>query len=262
MTTAAELRTETEKLALDKAVKSVNDALANAPFGLEISQIMNNCRLSHKTTKKVLEMINAQNSNGVWSLDRQTQTDSKVEIKKPTENIKVKPMTSTKEIKKEPQVLKVPYSKRLYDLFIQHPQGISLEKALKILGGHRAQFDSEVSKLRKQHFPVRLVAVGNEKLYVPGINEKPENRSETKPLSNLLKPNVIAKPQDPVIPEVQNKILEFRGMVQQRMTITKEVVLNSEQIDKVLMDVFGLDTVNWTNKDGHVQVQLTQTEVA
>ncbi len=70
------------------------------------------------------------------------------------------------------------------------------------------------------------------------------------------------KPDIPVNQDVQDKVIEFRAMVQKRVVVTEEVTLNSEQLDTVLKDIFGLDTVTWTTEDGKVQVHLTKTEVA
>ncbi|WP_288401691.1 hypothetical protein [uncultured Acinetobacter sp.] len=56
MNTAADLRRYSDNQALEKAIKAVTEALLQEPLGLEISQIMNNCRLSNKTTKTVLSI--------------------------------------------------------------------------------------------------------------------------------------------------------------------------------------------------------------
>ncbi len=116
MNSAAELRRFTDNQALDKAVKAVTEALIAEPLGLEISQIMNNCRLSNKTTKTVLRMINATNNNGVWSLGGQIQPKTETvlpqlpvttEIKK----VEIMPTSTT-----QTETVKESYLKRLIQL--------------------------------------------------------------------------------------------------------------------------------------------------
>lgn len=272
MNSAAELRRFTDNQALDKAVKAVTEALIAEPLGLEISQIMNNCRLSNKTTKTVLRMINATNNNGVWSLGGQIQPKVETVLPQPvtTEIKKVEampaPTTATQD-----QDKKVPYLKRLIELLRENPKGISLENALKILGGQRGRFDQELIRVRRYQFPVRL----ENGLYIPDLNKKPSikplpltpavKKSEPEPTTvqetaDQKLPTL--KPAIPVNQDVQDKVIEFRAMVQKRVVVTEEVTLNSEQLDTVLKDIFGLDTVTWTTEGGKVQVHLTKTEVA
>ncbi len=271
MNSAAELRRFTDNQALDKAVKAVTDALIAEPFGLEISQIMNNCRLSNRTTKTVLSMINATNDNGVWSLGGQIQSKTVLPQSPVIETKKVEampaPTTATQD-----QDKKVPYLKRLIELLRENPKGISLENALKILGGQRGRFDQELIRVRRYQFPVRL----ENGLYIPDLDKKPSIKPL--PLTPAVKksesePNTVQetadqksptlKPEIPVNQDVQDKVIEFRAMVQKRVVVTKEVILNGEQLDNVLKSIFGLDTTTWTT-DGEkvVQVHLTKTEVA
>ncbi|MEO3355896.1 hypothetical protein [Acinetobacter haemolyticus] len=237
MNSAADYRRFADNQALEKAIKAVTEALVKEPFGLEISQIMNNCRLSNRTTKTVLNIIKAENNDGVWSLEGQIQSKNVIETPL-TNKVKIMP-TQT-----QPAV-KTTYLKRLIEVFKNHPNGITLPEALEILGGNRSRFDKELSNLRKNHFPVRL-----------------ENGVYTPEATILNVPKPASHGDLSVKHVVQDKLTEFRSMVQKRTVITEEVVLDSVQLDNVLKDVFGLDTIEWFTKDGKVQAHLTKTEVA
>lgn len=263
MNTSAELRRFTDNQALEKAIKLVTEALIQEPLGLEISQIMNNCRLSNKTTKSVLNIINAENNDGVWSLRGQIATKTETVSPQPTaKKVEIMPAQTAQQ-----PAVQVSYLKRLIEVFKKHPQGITLTNALEILGGKRPRFDSELSYLRKHHFPVRL----ENGLYIPELDQAPESKPKTataKPLSQNVTVTEI-KPQEPAIQpdvplnqNVQDKVIEFRGMVQKRTIITEEVLLDADQLDNVLKDIFGLDTIAWSQVDGKVQVHLTKTKVA
>ncbi len=268
MNTAAELRKFKENQALEKAIKAVSDALANAPFGLEISQIMNNCRLSNKTTKNVLSIIRAENQNGVWCLGGSITPEIQSVSPQPKEIEKVENMPTTSVQDSEPKVQS--YIKRMIELFKNNPAGISLHDALQVLGGERGRFDRELIRVRRNHFPVELKTVGLERLYIPHLDNKPEAVIEKTPATPV-KPQPqkihIADPKLS-IPDAQadksisEKVIEFRSMVQKHTVITEEVLLNSDQLDNVLKDIFGLDTVSWSQVDGKVQVHLTKTQVA
>lgn len=270
MNTAAELRRFSENQALEKAIKAVTNALVDAPFGLEISQIMNNCRLSNKTTKTVLTIIRAENNDGVWSLGGKLNPEIQTVSHQPV-NTKVETMAAP--INKDTEQ-NVPYLKRMIDLFKNNPQGITLAKALIVLGGERRRFDQELMRVRRYQFPVRLETVGNERLYIPDLDKKPEvkppaqPKKEVKPtvqkvsVPKITIPDPEIQPNIPANKDIQNKVIEFRGMVQKRTVITEEVLLDSDQLDNVLKDIFGLDTVSWTYVDGKAQVHLTKTEVA
>ena len=158
----------------------------------------------------------------------------------------------------------------MIELLRENPKGISLENALKILGGQRGRFDQELIRVRRYQFPVRL----ENGLYIPDLDKKPSIKPL--PLTPAVKksesePNTVQetadqksptlKPEIPVNQDVQ-KIIEFRAMAQKRVVVTEEVTLNSEQLDTVLKDIFGLDTVTWTTENGKVHVHLTKTEVA
>lgn len=271
MNTATELRKFTENQAMEKATQAVTDALANAPFGLEISQIMNNCRLSNKTTKAVLHLIKAVNNNGVWSSAQSDETKIQIFNVRPTAIKKVEAMVAPAQKISEPQVK---YLTRLINLFKANTKGISLANALLVLGGERKRFDQELIRVRRYHFPVRLETVDGQRLYIPDLNKKPEFiktssvKDKTEKINitvsdNKPKPAITAAaPNIPLNQEIQDKVFEFRGMVQRRTVITEEVVLNSDQLDNVLKNIFGLDTVTWSNDSGKVQVHLTKTEVA
>ncbi|MGA4854141.1 hypothetical protein ACPC5U_12815 [Acinetobacter haemolyticus] len=239
MNSAADYRRFADNQALEKAIKAVTDALVKEPFGLEISQIMNNCRLSNRTTKTVLSIIKAENNDGVWSLEGQIQSKNVIETPQ-TNKVKIMP-TQTQN---QPEV-KATYLNRLIEVFKKHPDGITLSKALEILGGNRSRFDKELSNLRKNHFPVRL----ENGIYTPEA-----------PIQKI--PEPAFQGDISVKNDVQDKLTEFRSMVQKRTVITEEVVLDNVQLDNVLKDVFGLDTIEWFTKDGKVQAHLTKTEVA
>ncbi len=264
MNTAADLRRYSDNQALEKAIKAVTDALIQEPLGLEISQIMNNCRLSNKTTKAVLSIINAKNDNGVWSLGGRIEAKKEVNSQNKPKINEVKTMPVTK---KEQPAVQESYLKRLIELFKKNPKGISLENILKEMGGNRQRFDSELWAVRKHHFPVHR-DLG---LYIPLLDKKPGEKSikekesapkSEQPITEIEKAELTTKSINPESQEIQEKVVEFRGMVQQRVVITKEVILNSEQLDNVLKNIFGLDTITWSTDCGKVQVHLTQTQVA
>ncbi|ENX57617.1 MULTISPECIES: hypothetical protein [Acinetobacter] len=271
MNTAAELRRFTENQALEKAIKAVTNALVDAPFGLEISQIMNNCRLSNKTTKTVLTIIRAENNDGVWSLGGKLKPEIQTVSHQPNfiNKVETMPVRVTKE--ESPTVT---YLNRLIELFKNNPQGISLDKALSILGGARGRFDSELMRVRRYQFPVRLETVGDERLYIPDLDKEPEvkppaptKKQNAAPVQKVTVPKLNipdseVQPNVPVNKGIQDKVIEFRSMVQKRTVITEEVLLDADQLDSVLKDIFGLDTVTWKYVDGKAQVHLTKTEVA
>ena len=68
MNSAADLKRLHEQTALQKAKDKVIDALKNDPLGLSANQLMTVCRLSIKTVKNILAVIDVKEEHGVYFL--------------------------------------------------------------------------------------------------------------------------------------------------------------------------------------------------
>ena len=60
-----------------------------------------------------------------------------------------------------------------------------------------------------------------------------------------------------------NKITAaIQGIEVKRVVIaTDEVKLNSEQINNVLLTVFGMENIEWSHDDGRVEVRMLKSDV-
>ncbi len=68
MNSAAELRRFNENSALQKSKEKVLEALEHEPMGLSIAQLMTVCKLSIKTVKNILAVIDVAQEDGVYFL--------------------------------------------------------------------------------------------------------------------------------------------------------------------------------------------------
>ncbi|WON81503.1 hypothetical protein OK024_07925 [Acinetobacter sp. UGAL515B_02] len=73
MNSAAELKRFEADSKLQKDKQKVMSALANDPVGLSISQLMTVCRLSIKTVKNILSVIEVEQEDGVYFLKNQSK---------------------------------------------------------------------------------------------------------------------------------------------------------------------------------------------
>lgn len=80
MNSAAELKRFEADSKLQKDKQKVMSALANDPVGLSISQLMTVCRLSIKTVKNILSVIEVEQEDGVYFLKNQPKQVESNEI--------------------------------------------------------------------------------------------------------------------------------------------------------------------------------------
>ena len=280
MNSAAELRRHTECLALDKSIKVVTSALEKEPFGLDISQLTTVCRLSVKTTKKVLAIINAECADGIWFLDkkRKLESEQSLEILTPVVLKTEEAAMATNEDQSKTESL----LKRMVHLFKSNPTGVTLLEALDNLNCQRSRFDTELNYIRKNYFPVGLVKQDDgRKLYIPDfeVDQKQQQNPKPVPANNTTtqcsQSKVVQKPEitPKNIPVVNQNLpveaIEHNGVVNHLKALTKtyvttkqELFLTQEQVSELLKQCFGLDEIKWTVlEDTHVvSIALSKTE--
>lgn len=151
MNSAKELNQHFNREALEKYKQKVVAVLEKDPFGLNIPQLMTRCQLSAKMLKQVLTEIDVTNNDGIYTLKHHTSPDLPGE--EVTENASSRKPT---------------FIERAIKMFKANPDGVSLEYALDTLNCMRSMFDSELSRIRKYHFPVVLEKQDDgRKLYIP-----------------------------------------------------------------------------------------------
>lgn len=263
MNSAAELKRHNESQAFAQAKDKIVTAIQRDPLGLSINQIMTVCKLSVKTVKTILQDQCFESDNGVYFLKDKTRTlpelstqpqkiTTKIEkVTKPEDKVEkmVKPDTT-------PLMRPKSYAESMNDMFRYNPDGVTLDEALRILGGDRQKFDSRLCTFKKTKYMIQLkVCPDGVKRYVPLPNNVPakvENPQIDKPQNDWtkfcdIKPNNISE------------VTKLKENITTVTTTKSELSISSDQLNILLTDLFGLSNINWFVEGGHITgVQLSE----
>ncbi|WP_372404523.1 hypothetical protein ACDW34_06985 [Acinetobacter piscicola] len=243
MNSAAELRRFNNNQAFLQAKDKITKALEDDPLGLSISQLMTICKLSIKTVKEVVLGTDFKSEDGVFFLANKEKIQPEL-VNKPQEKVtkKVETVTDTTEKvteKSEPvtntvdkvTTLNEPVTKpektflqRIEEMFLFHPEGVTLGEALEILECDRKKFDSQLWSFKKKYFNVELKEVADGiKRYVPC--------------------------KEPKLNKVESDLPSAADLLKSRIstvvTRKSQLSLDVNQLKILLSEIFGLDDIQF-----------------
>ena len=229
MNSAAELRRFNNNQAFLQAKDKITKALKDDPLGLSISQLMTICKLSIKTVKEVVMGADFKNEDGVFFLINQEHFQPEL-VNKPQEKVTEKPEPVTNTVDKV-TTLDEPVTKpektflqRIEEMFLFHPEGVTLGEALEILECNRKKFDSQLWSFKKKYFNVELKEVADGiKRYVPC--------------------------KEPKLTEVEAKLPTAADLLKSQIstvvTRKSQLSLDVNQLKVLLSEIFGLDDIQF-----------------
>lgn len=120
MKTIEQYNEDERQTALQKSKDKVIAAINDAPMGLTISQIMSICKISVKTAKNILAVIDVKNQDGVYTTKKLHRLERVLDMAAPKKNLleelKSQVITTTV-IRKEVALSKEQLCELLCDLF-------------------------------------------------------------------------------------------------------------------------------------------------
>lgn len=267
MNSAAELKRIEEQNALQKAKKKVIEALDKDPMGLSIAQLMTVCKLSIKTVKNILAVIDADQENGVFFLNNKPKAD--IDNKPQVAEAQLKPKT----VKPVVDAGAVNVSEALLNLLNDFPEG--LEKA-DIKAGLQItdkQFSNVIYKLTQSKKIKRSGKLGSYtyKLATDEVEspQPPAEQSETEIIEFHtpvpVQPTVVENPKiepepqtimETTMSEQNTSVLHaLRKLTETQIVQTQTLQLTQDQIGHALMEAFDFDRVNWTAEGGVILIK-------
>ena len=143
MNSAADMRRFHEQTALQKAKDKVIDALKNDPLGLSANQLMTVCRLSIKTVKNILAVIDVEEEHGVYSLSGATRAEIKAEPQ---------PLPAEQPKAEQPKQVSTRVQAKAHDAILQYlhdfPAGLTKPELMAALQLNDKQFTNGIYKLK------------------------------------------------------------------------------------------------------------------
>lgn len=249
MNSAADMRRFHEQTALQKAKDKVIDALKNDPLGLSANQLMTVCRLSIKTVKNILAVIDVEEEHGVYFLSDM----AKAEISTEPQAEQVTPVVRGK----------------VHDAILQYlhdfPAGLTKPELMAALQLNDKQFSNGIYKLKSEGEIIRTGKFGSHKYQLKNNGQEMNTEVIAAPATEenviSVQPVVETSAQDPQ-PSEPDAIAFLKDQVKTVVTRKSELTIKQDQLSELLSSVFGLDTVNF-NIEGNilVGVHLSQEEV-
>lgn len=250
MNSAADMRRFHEQTALQKAKDKVIDALKNDPLGLSANQLMTVCRLSIKTVKNTLAVIDVEEEHGVYFLSGVARAE-----------ISTEPQTE--------QVATVVRGK-VHDAILQYlydfPAGLTKPELMAALQLNDKQFTNGIYKLKNEGEIIRTGKFGSYKYQLKTNGQEMNTEVIAAPAAEenviSVQPVVETSAQDPQ-PSEPDVIALLKDQIETVVTRKSELTLQQDQLTELLSSVFGLDTVNF-HIEGNilVGVHLCQEVVA
>ena len=250
MNSAADMRRFHEQTALQKAKDKVIDALKNDPLGLSANQLMTVCRLSIKTVKNILAVIDVEEEHGVYFLSGVARAE-----------ISTEPQTE--------QVATVVRGK-VHDAILQYlydfPAGLTKPELMAALQLNDKQFTNGIYKLKNEGEIIRTGKFGSYKYQLKTNGQEMNTEVIAAPAAEenviSVQPVVETSAQDPQ-PSEPDVIALLKDQIETVVTRKSELTLQQDQLTELLSSVFGLDTVNF-HIEGNilVGVHLCQEVVA
>lgn len=247
---SADLKRLHEQTALQKAKDKVIDALKNDPLGLSANQLMTVCRLSIKTVKNILAVIDVEEEHGVYFLSDM----AKAEISTEPQSEEVTPVVRGK----------------AHDAILQYlhdfPAGLTKPELMAALQLNDKQFTNGIYKLKNEGEIIRTGKFGSYKYQLKNNGQEMNTEVIAAPAAEesviSVQPVVETSAQDPQ-PSEPDVIALLKDQIETVVTRKSELTLQQDQLTELLSSVFGLDTVNF-HIEGNilVGVHLCQEEVA
>ena len=250
MNSAADLKRLHEQTALQKAKDKVIDALKNDPLGLSANQLMTVCRLSIKTVKNILAVIDVKEEHGVYFLSDMAKAEI---LTKP----QAEQVTTVVQVKAHDAILQY-----LHDF----PAGLTKPELMAALQLNDKQFTNGIYKLKNEGAIIRTGKFGSYKYQLKTNGQEMNTEVIAAPAAEenviSVQPVVETSAQDPQ-PSEPDAIAFLKDQIKTVVTRKSELTLQQDQLTELLSSVFGLDTVNF-HIEGNilVGVHLSQEEVA
>ena len=250
MNSAADMRRFHEQTALQKAKDKVIDALKNDPLGLSANQLMTVCRLSIKTVKNILAVIDVEEEHGVYFLSGVARAEISTEPQ-------AEQVTTVVQAKAHEEILQY-----LHDF----PEGLTKPELMAALQLNDKQFTNGIYKLNKDGEIIRTGKFGSYKYQLKTNGQEMNTEVIAAPAAEenviSVQPVVETSAQDPQ-PSEPDVIALLKDQIETVVRRKSELTLQQDQLTELLSSVFGLDTVNF-HIEGNilVGVHLCQEEVA
>ncbi|MGQ1242794.1 hypothetical protein ACT4VI_04955 [Acinetobacter baumannii] len=289
MNSAAEMKRITELKTFEEYKTKVEQALKGDAFGLTVSQLMTICKLSAKTVKQVLDVLEVEKFGDTYSLKdtpspvfnaqpriEVLKVESKPETFKPAEKLTANPQPSLQEKDysqmNDEEIRSLVSLKRRITAVIIHHERLGLQQMMEISGATKEELLDEALSL-SQKAMVKFVAKAGAKFYeshktdgefLQGVNEDLPLKNEDLPLKNEDLPlkneslSIVNKNSEPKAQLIDT----FRGLVKKKQIIEKELFLDSDQLANLLQEIFGLNNITWDMRGRILMgVRLSSTEV-
>lgn len=250
MNSAADMRHFHEQTALQKAKDKVIDALKNDPLGLSANQLMTVCRLSIKTVKNILAVIDVEEEHGVYFLSGVARAEISTEPQ--TEQV-----TTVVQVKAHDAILQY-----LHDF----PAGLTKPELMAALQLNDKQFTNGIYKLNKDGEIIRTGKFGSYKYQLKNNGQEMNTEVIAAPAAEenviSVQPVVETSAQDPQ-PSVPDVIALLKDQIETVVTTKNHLTITEDQLCVLLSDLFGLNTVNFCIDGGRlVGVNLSEEVVA
>lgn len=250
MNSAADLKRLHEQTALQKAKDKIIDALKNDPLGLSANQLMTVCRLSIKTVKNILAVIDVEEEHGVYFLSDMAKA----------------------EISTEPQAKQVTpvVQGKVHDAILQYlhdfPAGLTKPELMAALQLNDKQFTNGIYKLKNEGEIIRTGKFGSYKYQLKTNGQEMNTEVIAAPAAeeNVIEVQpVVETPAHDPHPSEPDAIALLKDQIKTVVTRKSELTLQQDQLSELLSSVFGLNTVNFCVEGSRlVGVHLSQEEVA
>lgn len=249
MNSAADLKRLHEQTALQKAKDKVIDALKNDPLGLSANQLMTVCRLSIKTVKNILAVIDVEEEHGVYFLSDM----AKAEISTEPQAEQVTPVVRGK----------------VHDAILQYlhdfPAGLTKPELMAALQLNDKQFTNGIYKLKNEGEIIRTGKFGSYKYQLKTNGQEMNTEVIAAPAAEenviQVQPVEIVKPVSD--PQPVDVVSNLKSQIKTVVTTKNHLTITEDQLYVLLSDLFGLNTVNFCIDSGRlVGVNLSEEVVA
>lgn len=272
MNSAAELRRFNENSALQKSKEKVIEALEHEAMGLSIAQLMTVCKLSIKTVKNILSVIDVDQEDGVYFLKS-----------KPTPAIETKPQVVPIKATPEEKPEVIDASSNLItknkfcskDLFLaleRSDNGLTAKDLMDLFSITRSQLDQAIYYIRQTN-EVKLVkdslGVGRftlikETAVKPTVDQlalqKDEKANESEQMTKSERTLEEIKP--PVLQQ-QDPLEICKAQITTVVTRKSELKIYEDQLRELLANLFNLKNVKFCVDGGRLTgVYLSEEVVA
>ena len=233
MNSAAELKRFEADSKLQKDKQKVMSALANDPVGLSISQLMTVCRLSIKTVKNILSVIEVEQEDGVYFLKNQS-----------------------KQVESNEVTTEVFSGHKLLLLLRKNKDGYTAKEIMDIFSIGRGKLDNTILYLRKnsnielkkENGLSRYVLVEENICTKTKSNLSTDNEMQKSMVNSIDKPKVEVQAS----PDQSNLIAQCKSHIKTVISQKQELKIEKTQLSELMRNLFGMDNVEWYVEGGNL----------